>query len=330
MEQISIKNGRVKMKLSMEVHPVADLFPMLPEDELRDLAEDIKLRGQLQPIVLDKPKPDGAILDGRNRFAACELAGVEPEFVVYEGDDPDGYALAVNISRRHMTKGQQAIVIVKAMRCKESLQSTYKVGKAVGVSAQRITQANVILDFAPDLEDDILGGSGKFDAAYETAKHRKQEKLARAEDAESIRSEAPDLADAVAEEAITLAAAKEELRLRQLDAERADRVAEIDALLAGRKKSFAARVESEELTWEEAEQLANQAKREFYEAANRNVQRINDVVGGGWLALQDVLENPDDQFTKVIKDGLTEHALKSIEEIQISIIAIAHTLKGNK
>jgi len=309
-----------------KVHPVADLFPMLPDDELRDLAEDIKVRGQLQPIVLDKVGE--AILDGRNRFAACKLAGVEPQFVTYDGDDPDGYALAVNINRRHMTKGQQALVVAKA--CLETRQPIREAAKTHGVVFQRISQANVIIEHAADFVDDILGGFAKFDAAYEIAKHRKQEKLARVEDAESIRAEAPDLADAVAEEAITLAAAKEELRLRQLDAERADRVAKIDALLAGRKKSFAARVESEELTWEEAEQLANQAKQEFYEAANRNVQRINDVVGGGWLALKDVLENPDDQFTKVIKDGLTEHALKSIEEIQTSIIAIAHTMEGKK
>jgi hypothetical protein len=310
-----------------KVHPVADLFPMLPEEELRDLAEDIKVRGQLQPIVLDKA---GAILDGRNRFAACKLAGVEPEFVVYEGDDPDGYALAVNISRRHMTKGQQAIVVAKAV-CVGSTQTVRDQARLHGISASYVAHANVILAFAGELADEVLAGnSTKFDAAYEIAKQRKKDKLSRAEDAESIRAEAPDLADAVAEEAITLAAAKEELRLRQLDAERAERVAEIDALLSGRKKSFTARVESEELTWEEAEQLANQAKQEFYEAANRNVQRINDVVGGGWLALKDVLENPDDQFTKVIKDGLTEHALKSIEEIQISIIAIAHTMEGNK
>jgi hypothetical protein len=309
-----------------KVHPVADLFPMLPDDELRDLAEDIKARGQLQPIVLDKA---GAILDGRNRFAACKLAGVEPEFVAYEGDDPDGYALAVNISRRHMTKGQQAIVVARS--CLVSKQKMRDAASQHGVTAGRIAQASTILEFASELADEVLGGnSTKFDAAYEIAKQRKKEKLERENAAESIRSEAPDLADAVAEEAITLAAAKEELRLRQLDAERADRVAEIDKLLAGRKKSFAARVESEELTWEEAEQLAIQAKQEFYEAAKRNIQRINDVVGGGWLALQDVLENPDDQFTKAIKEGLTDHALKTIEEIQTSIVSIAHTLEGSK
>lgn len=313
------------MKFNGEIHPVANLFPMLPEDELRDLAEDIKIRGQLQPIVLSQ---DGAILDGRNRFQACKQAGVEPEFITYDGDDPDGYALAVNISRRHMTKGQQALVVAKSLL--ETNNTQEEAARLFGITRSRIAQAAMILDFAPDLVDDILGGSGKFDAAYDTAKERKQAQQQRANDAESIREEAPDLADAVAEESMTLADAKEALRRRQEDQARAERVAEIDTLLAGRKKSFAARVESEELTWEEAEQLADQAKREFYEAASRNVQRINDVVGGGWLALQDVLENPDDQFSKVVKKGLTDHALKSIKEIKTSIIAIAHTLEGSK
>ena len=31
--------------------------------------------------------PDGLILDGRNRSAACERAGVSPTTIVYEGDD---------------------------------------------------------------------------------------------------------------------------------------------------------------------------------------------------------------------------------------------------
>jgi ParB-like chromosome segregation protein Spo0J len=49
------------------------LFPMLADDELEELAADIK--GLLQRIVLDA---EGRVLDGRNRLAACEIAGVEP------------------------------------------------------------------------------------------------------------------------------------------------------------------------------------------------------------------------------------------------------------
>jgi hypothetical protein len=46
----------------------------------------------------------GAILDGRNRLAACEKAGVEPDFITYADGDPHGYALAV-INRRHLKPG---------------------------------------------------------------------------------------------------------------------------------------------------------------------------------------------------------------------------------
>ena len=62
----------------LAVHPVAALFPMLAGDELEELAADIKARGLLQPIVLDA---EGRILDGRNRLAACKIAGVEPNFI---------------------------------------------------------------------------------------------------------------------------------------------------------------------------------------------------------------------------------------------------------
>jgi hypothetical protein len=37
------------------------------------------------------------------------------QWIEYEGDDPSGYALAVNITRRQMTKGQISIVVARAL-----------------------------------------------------------------------------------------------------------------------------------------------------------------------------------------------------------------------
>lgn len=159
------------------VHPVADLFPMLAEDELRDLAEDIKQRGLLHPIVLDA---DGLVLDGRNRLAACRIAGVEPEFVTFDGDDPNGYALAVNVQRRNLGKGQ--IAMIAAMAQRDSSSGTIPEGLTIQadlaseheVSRTLVAKAAIVLRFAPELAGAVVAG-GSLNEAYATASQRKRE-----------------------------------------------------------------------------------------------------------------------------------------------------------
>ncbi|RWM02124.1 MAG: S-adenosylmethionine-binding protein [Mesorhizobium sp.] len=90
----------------LQAHPLAELFPMLSEKEIGELADDIVIYGQREPIVL----LDGKVLDGRNRLAACRFADVEPRFVEFEGDDPLGFVLSLNLHRRHLTESQRAMV----------------------------------------------------------------------------------------------------------------------------------------------------------------------------------------------------------------------------
>ena len=88
-------------------HPACLLFPELPKAELHELAEDIKLRGLLHPIVLHQ----GKILDGRNRYKACKLARVKPRFVEWDGDgDPLAWVVSTNLVRRHLTTSQRAVL----------------------------------------------------------------------------------------------------------------------------------------------------------------------------------------------------------------------------
>ena len=54
------------------------------------------------------------ILDGGNRYRACLEAGVEPQFVEYDGNDPAHFVLSSNFFRRHLTSGQQATVVALA------------------------------------------------------------------------------------------------------------------------------------------------------------------------------------------------------------------------
>ncbi len=200
---------------ALEVHPVADLFPMLPDDELKDLAADITERGLLQPIVLDK---EGRILDGRNRHAACQLAGIEPIFTTYDGDDPAGYALAVNIARRHLSKGQQAMVIAKAndkLFVKNNRGWQLRVAATGNVSQPLLSKASVVLEFAPDLVDGVVTGSVHLNNAYDEARKRKCAAENTAEQMAELHTEAPDLADLVAEERMSLSEAMAALRARE-------------------------------------------------------------------------------------------------------------------
>lgn len=89
----------------MEFHDLANVFPILSDDELNALARDIAENGQRHEITLYH----GKILDGRNRYAACMLAGVEPRYTEYTGDNPVSFVVSENIARRHLDESQRAM-----------------------------------------------------------------------------------------------------------------------------------------------------------------------------------------------------------------------------
>lgn len=95
----------------ISIHPAADLFPLLGADELGKLAADIEANGLRNPVILYH----GEVLDGRNRLAACELAGVEPRFTSYEGADPVAFVISTNLHRRHLSAAQLVAVSLEAL-----------------------------------------------------------------------------------------------------------------------------------------------------------------------------------------------------------------------
>jgi ParB-like chromosome segregation protein Spo0J len=94
-----------------EYHAAANIFP-LDKEHLGSLAKDIGDRGLQVPIEM----LDGKIIDGRRRWLACEKAGIEPDVVEVEADDPVGYVLSLNLHRRHLTVSQAAMCAQRARK----------------------------------------------------------------------------------------------------------------------------------------------------------------------------------------------------------------------
>ena len=167
----------------LPVHPAADAFPMHDEDDLNRLAVDIAQNGLKHPIVMT---PDGQVLDGRNRLAACQLVRVEPEFVVCE-DDPWAYSRSVNINVRTMSTGQKAAACALSLIAEGKRKngrwargSVPEDGDAINGSVnsawqQRMNEAGFVADWSDDLDllRGVRDGRIALDAAYKQAKARK-------------------------------------------------------------------------------------------------------------------------------------------------------------
>ena len=135
----------------LPVHPAAELFPLMSIAELRELGEDIKRRGLLQPIAFFRNK----LLDGRNRLDAMQLVGIE--FTVWREDkhrfellssqlelsggsrtlnddaDPYAYVISANIQRRHLDADQKRELIAKLLKATPE-KSNRQIAEAVKVS----------------------------------------------------------------------------------------------------------------------------------------------------------------------------------------------------
>jgi hypothetical protein len=206
----------------MKIHTAADLFPMMNDDELQELAADIAANGLLHPIIIDAEKQ---LIDGRNRLAACKIAQVEPRFEQLNGHDPLAYIVSANLARRNLTKGQQAMALAmmypnpeKGGRGKNV--EARKAQVSWGFSAERVRQARSVFRHSQDLAQSVIKGSVSLDEALRKVDELKQQansteaKLARPQKA------APDLAARVAQENLSLNEALAILDQRELELRR--------------------------------------------------------------------------------------------------------------
>lgn len=130
--------GPATTDLSPRAHPAADLFPLLSEHELAELADDIRTRGLIEPVVTIEVDSEVLILDGRNRYRACLVAGVEPRTVAWDGTggSPSGFVLSKNIHRRHLSPSQRAAIAVDLLPMLEAEARQRQVAAAAATNAR--------------------------------------------------------------------------------------------------------------------------------------------------------------------------------------------------
>jgi site-specific DNA-methyltransferase (adenine-specific) len=92
-------------------HPIASIFPEMPEGEVSRLADDIRAHGLREPVWLY----EGRLLDGRNRYRACSKLGLDCPTREYTGDRLGAVAFvwSMNHERRHLNSSQAAIAEAK-------------------------------------------------------------------------------------------------------------------------------------------------------------------------------------------------------------------------
>lgn len=143
--------------MQREFHAVTELFPLLYGAAFEELVDDIRKNGLREPILIDA---EGRILDGRNRYRACERAGVEPRFVRWKGEGPlPELSLSLNLRRRHLSESQRAMVAARLAKMLQAsrparganlhhaklLQSHNHAATAVNISRRLLMHASKVL-----------------------------------------------------------------------------------------------------------------------------------------------------------------------------------------
>jgi hypothetical protein len=159
----------------LELHPLADLFPMMTDVELDELGEDMLRHGQREPIWLY----EGKILDGRNRYRACLMKGIEPRTTETSVADPLAFVISLNLKRRHLDASQRAMVVAEIAKLPKgahppiggSSPTQDVAAKLLNVSVRSGQRARYVKDHGtPDLVDAVKHGDVRVAAAAEFAK----------------------------------------------------------------------------------------------------------------------------------------------------------------
>lgn len=171
-------------KTNEKFHSLADAFPLISGDEFEELVKDIHDNGLISPVVMY----EGKILDGRNRWRACQRLGIPHTEKKFMGSDAAAYVWSVNAVRRQLTASQKALAAAKLVDAKAGMnQHSEEVtrsrvttigdaAKMAGVGERTVQEAKRVLDNAvEDVVDLVESGQLSVHAAERVAQLPKAE-----------------------------------------------------------------------------------------------------------------------------------------------------------
>jgi hypothetical protein len=156
----------------VEFHPYADLFPLMTGEAYEAFVANIREHGVRHPIDTYR----GQILDGRNRWRACQEIGVPCPSREWDGDPDDilPYVVSSNLQRRHLTESQRAMVAGRLANMRQGERTDLehsanlrKVSRsdaadALGISERSVNHARKVLTdgLPPPRQPDLRGRPG--------------------------------------------------------------------------------------------------------------------------------------------------------------------------
>ena len=153
-------------------HPLANVFPLLAGEEFDALVADIQASGLREAIWLYQ----GQILDGRNRYRACQALSRDCATRDYPGNDPLGFVLSMNLQRRHLDESQRGMIAARLATMRQGertdlveISTKFSQEQAAGfvhVSRETVVAAKKVLqDGAPELAQAVDAGTLTVSAA---------------------------------------------------------------------------------------------------------------------------------------------------------------------
>lgn len=173
-----------------EFHEAANIFPLMDDAALGELAADIAANGLREPIWRHR---DGRIIDGRNRWLACAKVGVTCHAHTYQYDDDSivPFVISHNLHRRHLTESQRALIAGRlanmpegnpnfTTRSSEQVVSNARAAELLNVSEMTARRGRKVVERGvPELTEAVREQKLSIHAAAQIASHKPEEQRRR-------------------------------------------------------------------------------------------------------------------------------------------------------